>query len=412
MQKTDKLKLKKQIELEASKFETFDDMQMAVSLLTISNTLLKGVERTLASHTTEELPSEIESFYLAVTAKIKKYYDTFSSIDTSEETSLESDITRILEEIQNKQNGISSKKSEYSQLEQQNIQLQQKYEEYQLMVTKQHETREGLNNLLSDCSQEKIDNQKAENQKLLQEIGAKQSELDDLKKRQQKLQQELREMEENIAVTQKAIDAVPKKLVTYRTNYKQLREILTELKNASVEYSPEKQKQLQDEIDELTPVVEKNKVATEMLTHRKESLEQQKTEYDTEKQTLTSDLLERVNELMRDLKSMLDAYDQTLSQTEKIADTLTERLKDCQNRRDEYAGWYESVKTPLDAMIDGINMPENESLRKTLDVNQIPEVKKAYEMIRQNLLKLDQILESCAQAAKKDLERIQRRARN
>lgn len=60
-------------------------------------------------------------------------------------------------------------------------------------------------------------------------------------------------------------------------------------------------------------------------------------------------------------------------------------------------------------MIAGLEYPEYEDLRKTLDVGQLPNVKKKFEDIRQNLQDIDYILARCAGATQKDLQRIQRR---
>ena len=59
------------------------------------------------------------------------------------------------------------------------------------------------------------------------------------------------------------------------------------MQNAKIEYSVEKQKELQQNIDDITPIVEENKVATEILQNRIESLKGQNTKYDSERHTLT-----------------------------------------------------------------------------------------------------------------------------
>ena len=174
--------------------------------------------------------------------------------------------------------------------------------------------------------------------------------------------------------------------------------------------SVEKQKELQRNIDDLTPIVEENKVATEILQNRKESLERQNTRYDSERHTLTTDLIDIVTESLEQLKSVINEHATFLDETEMTAKTLAENIDKCQKKRDEYRHWFDAVETPLEAMMAEIGQPESAELRKTLNINQVQTVKTCIEEVRRNLMKLDHILSGCAVAAQKDLQIIKRRA--
>ena len=221
---------------------------------------------------------------------------------------------------------------------------------------------------------------------------------------------EMRQLEEEVKEIEDSINGIPKEIVALRAKYKELDALLHELQNAETEYSVEKQKELQRNIDDLTPIVEENKVATEILQNRKESLERQNTKYDSERHTLTTDLIGIVTESLEQLKSVMNEHATFLDETEMTAKTLAENIDKCQKKRDEYRHWFDAVETPLEAMMADIGHPESAELRKTLNINQVQTVKTCIEEVRRNLMKLDHILSGCAVAAQKDLQIIKRRA--
>ena len=182
------------------------------------------------------------------------------------------------------------------------------------------------------------------------------------------------------------------------------------MQNAKIEYSVEKQKELQQNIDDITPIVEENKVATEILQNRIESLKGQNTKYDSERHTLTTDLISIINESIEQLKDVMSEHAAFLNETEMMAMTLAKNIDKCQKKRDEYGHWFDVVETPLETMMKEVEYPENAELRKTLNINQVQTVKTCMEEIRRNLMKLDHILSGCAMAAQKDLQIIKRRA--
>lgn len=219
----------------------------------------------------------------------------------------------------------------------------------------------------------------------------------------QQLEEEVREIEDNIKM-------VPEEIVLLRKKYKELEDLFTELENAEVEYSVKRQMELRKNIDELTPIVEENKVATEILQNRKESLENQKTKYDRERKVLTTDLIDIVTDSLEQLRSIMSEHNAFLDKTEATAKILAENLDKCLKKRDEYRHWFDAVETPLETMLKEIGYPENTELRRTLNINQMKTIRTCMEDIRRNLKNLDNILSVCAMAAQKDLQIIKKRA--
>lgn len=329
MQTDDKEKLKRQLEQAAKKLTCLDGNELAISLVTICNALLKISENTI---NVNDIPDELYAVYLSFTNRIKIFYDLYNK------------------------------------------------------------------------SNEKRDEKSAnEIQALLEELG-------NLKEKQERIFSEKQQLQDEIKGLKDSMDEIPDELVVLRTKQKELEAILNELQDASIEYSTEKQMELQNKIDELTPKVEENKVAAEILQNRKDSLEKQNTQYDSERQTLTTDLIDIMTASLEQLRSVMKEHAAVLDETERTSETLAENLAKCQKKRDEFSQWFDAVETPLETMMAEIGEPENAELRKTLNINQVQTVKQTFEEIRRDLMKLDRILSGCASATQKDLQIVKRRA--
>lgn len=408
MQSTDKQKLRRQIEQEAEQIVKLNGTELAVSLLSICNALMRMAENALSDGTSESVSDEVYANYLSFAVRIKHFYEIHSKMGDDEKISGE--LQEILEDIHTRRDAAAALKSQYDEAVTTNEDLQTQIDNYKREIQEQIMVKEGLDKMLEECRPEVIEEQKRINDDLFSALTVQKEELRSLKKQQKQLEEEQSGVLEDVRNTEEKIKAIPEELVQLRNKFKELEQILTELQTADIEYSPEKQKELQDRIEELTPVVEENKVATEILTNRKESLEQQSIMYDRTRQILTTNLTDLIISSLAELKSVLKEYERFLEETENTADKLAQNILKCQQRREEYSAWYDSIKTPLDAMIEGLDYPENVDLRKTLDVGQLPTVKNMLRDTRQNLLQLDQVLARCALAAQNDLRRVQRRA--
>ena len=406
MQNKDKQKLKKQLEQEARKLVDIEGNELVISLVSTCNALLKVSEKSLVEN---DVPNEVYAVYLSFANRIKSFYDLHSkNSDVSENTADE--LRNLLDTVQAKQSEVDEIGKQLSIAKKSNEELKTQIETNTKSLNEQKAIGESLQKMLLDCTPEMIDEQKKENDDTLASLNQQKKTLSDLKDLQKDMLNEKHQVEEKVKEIEENISGIPEEIVTLREKFKALEELLHELQNAEIEFSSEKQSELQKKIDDLTPKKKKNKAATEILQNRKESLEKQNTKYDSERHTLTSDLIEIVTESLEQLRTIMSEHTAFLDETEMTAKTLAENIDKCQKKRDEYSHWFDAVETPLDAMLIEIGHAESVELRKTLNVNQVQTVKNSMEEIRRNLMKLDHILSGCAGAAQKDLQMIKRRA--
>lgn len=410
MQNTDKQKLKKQIEQEARQIINLDGNDLAISLLSTCNALLKMAERSLPKDNNVRITNEVYANYLSFAVRVSRFYELHAGTGEGNDAEISEKLKQILEEVQSKKDRATSLQSEYESALSANEEFQFQINDLQIKLKEQITVKDGLDKMYEECRPEIIDTQKRKNEELFIALTKKKDELKRLESRFKELVDEKKDVTDSINSTEKAIDAIPEEIIMLRTKYKELENLLIDLQKAEKEYSPEKQMELQKKINELMPIVDENRVATEVLSNRLESLNQQNTEYDKERHTLTTNVVDLIATSMEDLKKYLKEYEEFLDTTEKTADTLASNLLRCQERYEEYSNWYDASKTPLEAMIASLERLEYSDLRKSLDIGQVPDIKKKFETIRQNLQNIDYILAACARAVQKDLQRIKRRA--
>lgn len=408
MQNTDRQRLKRQLEQQAQQLIDLCDRDLLMSLLSTCNALMRMAENIMCKGKNEKIPDEVYANYLSLTKSIKQFYEIYVNSDISDNERTNKELLILLTNVQDKEDEVAALKDQYKEAIAANEELQKQLENYKKEIKEQATVEESLNKMLQEYSLEKIDMQKQKNEDLLSTLTSKKGKLKELTEQHVKLKEEKRIVQERINKTDAEIRSIPIELVQLRDRYKELEQLLSELRDASVKYNVEKQRELQKDIDKLTPIVEKNKVTTEILTNRKESIEHQNTEYDKSRQILTTDLIEIINSSLNELRDVLQEHEEFLKETENRADTLAKNLAGCRQKREEYSHWFDSVETPLEAMIKGIQYPENENLRENLDVNQLPSIRNRLEQTHQNLMELDEILIKCAAAAQKDLQRIQK----
>ena len=406
MQNKDKQKLKKQLEQEAKKLIHFDGNELVISLISTCNALLKISEKSLDKN---DVPDEVYAVYLSFANRIKSFYDMHSqNSDVSGNTA---------DELQDLRDTVQKKQSEQDEIGKKLLLAKKDNEELQMLIdantkslNEQVAIGEGLQKMLLDCTPEMVEEQKKKNDATLESLNYQKKMLSDLKDKQEQMLNEKQQVEAEVKEVEGRINEIPEEIVALRVKYKELEALLKELHNAEIEYSVERQTELQKNIDDLTPIVEENKVATEILQNRKDSLEKQNTKYDKERHTLTTDLINIITESLEQLKNIMNEHTAFLNETEMTAKTLAENLDKCQKKHDEYRHWYDAVETPLEAMMAEIGHPESAELRKTLNVNQVQTVKTLMEEVRKDLMNLDNILSGCSVAAQRDLQIIKRRA--
>ena len=342
MQNKDKLKLKKQLEQEAKKLVDIDGNELVISLISTCNALLKISEKSLDEN---DVPEEVYAVYLSFANRIKSFYDLHSKNSAVSENTAD-ELRDLLDTVQARQNKQDEIGKQLSIARKSNEELRTQIEANTKSLNEQIAIGDSLQKMLLDCTPEMIEEQKKKNDDTLSSLNQQKKSLSDLKDKQTDMLNEKQLVEEEIKAIEDSISAIPEEIVGLRAKYKELEALLHELQNAEVEYSFEKQTELQKSIDNLTPVVEENKVATEILQNRKESLEKQNTIYDSERHTLTTDLIGIVTDSLEQLKSIMSEHAAFLDETEMTARTLAENIDECQKKRDEYRHWFDAVETP------------------------------------------------------------------
>lgn len=256
-----------------------------------------------------------------------------------------------------------------------------------------------------------VDGQNQENEILLVELTEKKRELEKQKKQQEQLEREKSRLLEEIKKIEEEIEALPEENKTLLRQKEEKTELLEKLQKAQSECSTEEQQKLQEQIDKLIPEVETLQTTCKELSERLEGLKSQQTRYDSEKQILSTNVLELVNEALSGLQKALGEHAETLNQVKNRADELSSKVKECDRIRKEYRDWFETDKTPLDAMKEALEQPEFANLQQSMDLSQTETVKKLMTQIRHDLNQLDGIVEKCVAAIRLDQIALERRTR-
>lgn len=184
---------------------------------------------------------------------------------------------------------------------------------------------------------------------------------------------------------------------------------LAALSNVKTDCSPEKLKELSRKIEDLRPDVEKLRAQTEILNKEYTAISAMGTRYDRERAALTTNIFEVIHDHMGELEEAMGDQKSTLLAIEKKAQLLHENMKKTAERRDELKAWFDTERTPLEAMCAKVNSPDSEMLRKELDPGKISSVRDLCRDIEGKIEELDDILTRCFQAAAKDQETLRRK---
>lgn len=408
MQSSDKQKLKKQLEQEASKLVKYDGNELVNSVLSYCNALLKLSESVLQETKEKEVTDDIYANYLSIAIKVNRFYDAYSRKEDDDQ--LHSKLQKILNDISNQKEEKQALQSKLDSAISVNEEINTQIKDLQERINDQKKANEGLIKLKEEFRPELIAELKKKNAELLEEINKKKDNLDNLKSKHEELETERKETEDSIVDIENKIDKIPATIKELRAKYLDLKNVFEDLKDAEKEYSQEKQDLLKRQINELKPKIEEDRVSTEVLVNHLASLKMQYTQYDDEKHTLSTNVIDIINASLSDLEKHMKEYEGFINSTAERADALASNLCRCKARYEDYQNWYESSKTPLDAMINALGTPEYELLRNTLDTGQIPDIRNRFEEIRQNLLTIDDVLTKCTTALQKDIQRIKSRA--
>lgn len=206
----------------------------------------------------------------------------------------------------------------------------------------------------------------------------------------------------------KEIDAIPAETRELERQYTEQGAQLKRLQSIAELYSPEKQAELEKQMEALETSAKENQDAIHSLNSRLETLNMQVSSSDDERQELSSQLLDKLEDSMSGLQRDLSDHEDRLAGIRRNADTLRQRLSACLTERRQLHDWLDTDITPLEVMARALERTEAAELRKTLDPGALSRVQTLRAEIRQRLDDLDQILDICSKAVGLDQAMVDR----
>lgn len=206
----------------------------------------------------------------------------------------------------------------------------------------------------------------------------------------------------------KEIDAIPAETRELERQYTEHDAQLKRLRSIADLYSPEKQAELEKQLEALKISAKENQDAIHSLKSRLETLNMQVSSSDDERQELSSQLLDKLEDSMSGLQRDLSDHEDRLAGIRRNADTLRQRLSACLTERRQLHDWLDTDVTPLEVMARALERTEAAELRKTLDPGALSRVQTLRTEIRQRLEDLDQILDICSKAVGLDQTMVDR----
>lgn len=204
------------------------------------------------------------------------------------------------------------------------------------------------------------------------------------------------------------IDAIPAETRELERQYTEYDAQLKRLRSIADLYSPEKQAELEKQLEALKTSAKENQDAIHSLNSRLETLNIQVSSSNDERQELSSELLDKLEDSMSGLQRDLSDHEDRLAGIRRNADTLRQRLSACLTERRQLHDWLDTDVTPLDVMARALERTEAAKLRKTLDPGALSRVQTLRTEIRQRLKELDQILDICSKAVGLDQTMVDR----
>lgn len=206
----------------------------------------------------------------------------------------------------------------------------------------------------------------------------------------------------------KEIDAIPAETRELERQYTEQDAQLKRLRSIADLYSPEKQAVLEKQLEALKTSAKENQDAIHSLNSRLETLNIQVSSSNDERQELSSELLDKLEDSMSGLQRDLSDHEDRLAGIRRSADTLRQRLSACLTERRQLHDWLDTDVTPLEVMARALERTEAAELRKTLDPGALSRVQTLRTEIRQRLEDLDQILDICSKAVGLDQTMVDR----
>ena len=250
----------------------------------------------------------------------------------------------------------------------------------------------------------KFNQQLADNADLEKELALRTDQMRQAQERHGTLTQQLEEEHARLSQLNEALEALPADIRQLGAECVDKEQYLNRLRNAQQEFSPERQRELQNEIDSLQSEVQELEDAIRALKHTLNNLKETHTVLDRDRQHLETDLMERINTGLTELDNISLEHKERLEEVARKADELAENLNKCAELRWHYAAWWDADRTPLETMqgILGRSDPLDEGLSSSLDPAKSRRLSDLNSRVEAALKEMDSILALCFQAMQQD----------
>lgn len=396
--------LARQVASLADHMQQQSDPEVALSSTTLCQALLDIVNSTAAAMSPEELEDlffrfssinqQLEAFFTLARSKMQldqRTQDAFRHRQTLQQKA--EHLQAQLREAQTASDRLTKQvQSDQAALDQQKARLDAANALREKLLAEQQE-----------YAPEKIRQLEKENEALTQQVH-------DTRARKEALERANHQAAEELQQLNNQIESIPASTRELEQTYTERQKLLKRLQELDVLYSPAKQAELEAELTRLQNTVKEHQTAVQSLQNRINSLNMQVDHYGDRRQTLSSDLLDLLENSMRGLQQDLLDEENRLAEVRSTAETLKTRLEACLKERQQLHDWLDTDVTPLDTMIRALDRTEADELRKTLNPGRIEQVQTLRAEIRQRLEDLDQILDLCSRAAGLDRTMVDRMA--
>lgn len=292
-------------------------------------------------------------------------------------------------------------KEELDRQSEENRALSQRLEEEKARYEDSCSRYKELQKKLAEFPPHELERQLEENTRLEEKLARRTEEYETLTSQLKEKSERLRRIEEEL-------ETLPEEVLRQGEEFEEKERYLARLKNAEEEFSPKRQKELQDEIDLLDPEVEALGETIQTLRSTLHNLNETYMELDRERQTLETDLLDRINTCLEELSGMSLEHREALEEVSRRADILEENLEKCAELRRRYAAWWEADRTPLETIRDILKRgdPLDEGLSDSLDPSRDSRLEELDSSIRGELEEMDRILAECFRAMQQDRDTV------
>lgn len=304
----------------------------------------------IETHEKAAMPQDQRDLLVNNIDKVKKDCDLREKELTDLQTSLdgkESDLARLKEEVNEKSRKYVKLDSEYRELQRQNAQ-------YDRDIAK-------LESDIEEIEQEIRTKKDRKKELVQQKAGLEQQRTD--------LSNEVRNHETAIAELKSKIKGQPQKARVLAVLQTKMERKLKRIRHAMKDFTPEVQEKLQNDINREQEALTSESEKTEELRGLLERVGNVRAEVNAENETLTQDVLERMQVAFDKLGTELKIHNKRLDEMKCIADEYSKQVKACEELRKKYKACWETddrfVQQVRQKLINGDELDEN--LRKELN---------------------------------------------